>query len=372
MSANYIRQLKISTYRGISNLELNDLGAVNILLGDNNCGKTSVLEVIKSLQFPGDVRTWRNIAYRSQNILVARDSLFDAFIFLTDINNEDHQIKYSVDIEGASHVIEINESVEDVEITFAEAKEMNLWMPWHVDEPENEDTLVPDAQKIRIEFLIDKQSVLNSEIYNFSGSRLVVGEKEQGVKLMERRVNFISPVQHADARPFLKDVFNTPELYESMLNVLREFDPGVISINVDNGSPYTRKSVYKILSKENAEALPLDVYGDGMKKAILLMSAVVASKDGVLLIDEFETAIHISAMESLYSWLLESCKLLNVQLFMTTHSIEAVDKLLESSEHTEEIRVIRLKKKNGKTYSRILSGKEALEDRQNYDMELRI
>ena len=32
-----------------------------------------------------------------------------------------------------------------------------------------------------------------------------------------------------------------------------------------------------------------------MKKAILLMSAVIAAKDGILLLDEFETAIHTSA-----------------------------------------------------------------------------
>lgn len=32
------------------------------------------------------------------------------------------------------------------------------------------------------------------------------------------------------------------------------------------------------------------------KKAILLISAVVSAKNGILLLDEFETAIHTSAM----------------------------------------------------------------------------
>ena len=80
---------------------------------------------------------------------------------------------------------------------------------------------------------------------------------------------------------------------------------------------------YKILSKSNKKALPLNVYGDGMKKAILLMSAVIAAKDGILLLDEFETAIHTSAMNKTFKWIIESCKKLNVQVFMTSHSKEA-------------------------------------------------
>ena len=67
-------------------------------------------------------------------------------------------------------------------------------------------------------------------------------------------------------------------------------------------------NVSKILSKSNKKALPLNVYGDGMKKAILLMSAVIAAKDGILLLDEFETAIHTSAMNKTFKWIIESCE----------------------------------------------------------------
>ena len=38
------------------------------------------------------------------------------------------------------------------------------------------------------------------------------------------------------------------------------------------------------------------------------MSAVIAAKDGILLLDEFETAIHTSAMNKTFKWIIESCK----------------------------------------------------------------
>ncbi|MFA7128629.1 MAG: AAA family ATPase, partial [Sphaerochaeta sp.] len=50
--AKHISELNIITYRGIRNLEIDDLGRVNILLGDNNSGKTSVLEAIQILCNP--------------------------------------------------------------------------------------------------------------------------------------------------------------------------------------------------------------------------------------------------------------------------------------------------------------------------------
>ena len=100
----------------------------------------------------------------------------------------------------------------------------------------------------------------------------------------------------------------------------------IMSINYDNSEENgRRRGVYKILSKSHKKALPLNVYGDGMKKAVLLMSAVIAAEDGVLLIDEFETAIHTSAMENTFRWILETCRKLNMQVFVTSHSKEAIE-----------------------------------------------
>jgi hypothetical protein len=57
---------------------------------------------------------------------------------------------------------------------------------------------------------------------------------------------------------------------------------------------------------------------------------------------------------------------------MTTHSIEALDKLLGCNEaELGNMKVITLKKKNGRTYSRIIDGQEAQQLRLDNDAELR-
>lgn len=43
---NMLNEFGVGGYRGLKDLELNDLKKVNIFIGSNNCGKTSILEAI--------------------------------------------------------------------------------------------------------------------------------------------------------------------------------------------------------------------------------------------------------------------------------------------------------------------------------------
>jgi len=105
---------------------------------------------------------------------------------------------------------------------------------------------------------------------------------------------------------------------------------------------------------------------------LLLMSAIVKAKDGILLLDEFETAIHTSVMSDVFSWILKTSKRLNVQLFLTSHSEEAIKKILTCDEKLKKsIRVVTLAKINGETKARVLNVDDALMLNSKFGMELR-
>ena len=44
---DYLKNLKINNFRGLKNLEIDNLKRVNIFVGNNNTGKTSILEAIQ-------------------------------------------------------------------------------------------------------------------------------------------------------------------------------------------------------------------------------------------------------------------------------------------------------------------------------------
>lgn len=130
--------------------------------------------------------------------------------------------------------------------------------------------------------------------------------------------------------------------------------------------------VYMVLSKNHHSAIPLNSYGDGMKKALLLLSAIVRSQNGILLLDEFETAIHTSGMDSIFSWLLQSAIKMNVQVFLTSHSKEAIDKILRMNESIQSnINVYTLYNCDDNNYVRMLNCQDAIDAQDKLGLELR-
>ena len=77
-------------------------------------------------------------------------------------------------------------------------------------------------------------------------------------------------------------------------------------------------------------------------------------------------------MNTTFKWVIESCKKLNVQVFMTSHSKEAIDKVLKCSpECIDDIAVYTLYKDSEGTSVRRLDGKMAIEARDKMGLELR-
>lgn len=99
---------------------------------------------------------------------------------------------------------------------------------------------------------------------------------------------------------------------------------------------------------------------------------MIRNQNGILLLDEFETAIHTSAMHKVFKWILDTCIRLNVQVFLTSHSKEAIDKVLKcSDELREKMAVYTLYRDAEGTSVRRLSGNKALEVQDEMGLELR-
>jgi AAA15 family ATPase/GTPase len=69
-----------------------------------------------------------------------------------------------------------------------------------------------------------------------------------------------------------------------------------------------------------------------MRRAVLLASTLPSLQNGgVLLVDEIETGIHVSALGRVFAWLTKAARELRVQIIATTHSLEAVDAMAMSN-----------------------------------------
>ena len=353
--AIHVKNLKIDTYRGIKNLQLNNFKDINIFTGDNNTGKTSILEVLNSLKNPLATSSWKIALRIPENSFSSNQlSLFESFKLLFNIENQ-KVIKYSY-----SHKEEKNISI------YAREKEILLTPQQRdkilgvIDLEEEQNKYIPN-KNLELEFL-ENDSLVNRDVIFEISRKLTTTDSKEEIKTV-----YVSPFQHIESTVYLNDILDNPILFQDMLEVLKEFDKDIISINAGK---IGNTVVYKVLSKQ--KTIPLNVYGDGMKKAILLISAVVSAKNGILLLDEFETAIHTSAMNTVFTWILKTCLKLNVQLFLTSHSKEAIEKVLSCSEELQShINLYTLYKKEDKIVARELSAKKALEASEEFGLELR-
>ena len=128
----------------------------------------------------------------------------------------------------------------------------------------------------------------------------------------------------------------------AVLELIRSFDDNILDLQILSTS--TTQATLYIKHKELGFA-PLYVFGDGFKHALVIALTLLTTANGVLLVDEIETSIHVSALSRVFSWLIETCRRLEIQLFVTTHNLEAIDAMLQPEIATDDIVAFRLNPK---------------------------
>ncbi|WP_321414271.1 AAA family ATPase [uncultured Desulfobacter sp.] len=84
-------------------------------------------------------------------------------------------------------------------------------------------------------------------------------------------------------------------------------------------------------------ALDLTEYGEGMQRIFFISLLFASAQNGVVLIDEFENAIHSEIIEKFVIFIDELARLFNVQVFLTTHSKECIDAFLSKVSDLTEV-----------------------------------
>ena len=109
-----------------------------------------------------------------------------------------------------------------------------------------------------------------------------------------------------------------------------------------------------------------------MTRIFQIILSLVCSKDGVLLIDEFETGLHWSVQQQAWEMIFTLAEKLNVQVFVTTHSKDCVESFnqvwSENPEQGSFYRIYRDKKEQIKTQHYEL---ELLNSSMDIDAEVR-
>jgi predicted ATPase len=131
-----------------------------------------------------------------------------------------------------------------------------------------------------------------------------------------------SGVAGAEAMRLWDKVTLTP-LEEQVISSLAIIYPGLVRISF-LPAPTSRTRVPWVKLSSLDQPAPLKTLGDGVSRIFGIALALVNAKDGLLLIDEVENGIHNSVHSLLWQFLIDAAERLNVQVFATTHSSDAI------------------------------------------------
>lgn len=368
-----LENVTIHQFRGLRDLELKDLGRINLLVGINNSGKTSVLEALSVYCHPLDIKVWLSTAsQREQEMRLYRTRLLDAIRWLFTHNSasivepDKPIIISSTGLFSVKKLIASYEEQEEIWLS-EEINIRNISNEEEIEndneqEIENEDTpRVRKGIKLKIELFAELFADGACQLGLFgeppgSTTDFSLWEDEHLYRLSGKRepslkTSVVTPSSHrSEVSQFRLLSEATFQNFKSdVVKLLQQMDNNIsdIEILLPPESMSSRFNIY--IQHKKLGLAPVSTFGDGIRRLLHIALKLASVKGGILLIDELESTIHTEALQNSFQWLVKWCTEMDVQLFATTHSLEAVDALLEVTKSDSDLVLYRLEPKEGKT-----------------------
>ncbi|MFC1642778.1 ATP/GTP-binding protein [Myxococcota bacterium] len=322
-----LRSLRLRNFRGFREFRMAGLGRVNLLVGTNNCGKTSVLEAIQILAAPGAPwPLWETLVRRGET----REGGDEREVEVAHIVHG-HQM----DAEASFSVAGTNDGDErNVKATFRErmarlTRKTTRQVELFETDSDDERELAP------LELLIEWQSGEQHRSLEWPLTRRGGLLRDLLSTEVRRATAELSPVHFITTEGLTRDkvvaLFDetvlTPD-ESTVLQALRTIDPSIERVaSVGTSRRYVFGARGGIVMLAEGKRLPIGSMGDGIWRLLGIALALVRARGGTLLVDEIDTGLHYTVLVDMWRLVLDTARRLEVQVFATTHSRDCYEAL---------------------------------------------
>lgn len=333
-----IPKLSLRAFRGLRSVDLSGLSRLNLIIGGNNVGKTSILEALVLLygnyadlkRLPGLFR-WgcgNGESERDFWSLLARDRSFDGFV----LESEDAKVIAEPD-PSASKGWSLVRTSKQAEGSSASILQLDAEGCGELCEPLNK-----SAQTLSIITADCPIAAVTTRRYQ---------------QLLEKH-----PRRAEELHSLLREAL---EPRASGLRLLPDGEDGaarVLAIEMDGG-----------------RVLPFSQMGQGFARCFHLLCEILLGESRIVLIDEVESGLYYRSLEPLWRGVLPLLEQLDVQVFATTHSLECMQAAAraESSCSKEAVAFIRLDRhiRNPERINAVVFPASTLQSAMDFGEEMR-
>ncbi len=370
-----LNSLEIKNFRSLEDFKVAKLGRVNLIVGKNNSGKSTVLEALRIYAGNAQRELLVNIAAshdETYQLDSTKTGYSDSSIPFEDLftgrkfPNDDKAIAIgeSVDDDSTLHInyliaIDDNEfndqNAEIIDIkrssfgrSITNSEYIALVKARGSDFVTKRDNLMLRKNKRTIsisltdDFFTNEKAISVYSSDEFSGIRSSFLHKELGITPCSFiPTQFISIDRLAKEWDNIVGTEHEEIVKQAMRIILPEFENiYFVQNNKALSSMGGSQRTAKVKLPNLPRPVPLKSLGDGMIRVLQLALKLVSAKGGFLLIDEFENGLHYTVQEKIWELLFKMADELDVQVFATTHSrdcIESFTKVALDNEKTEGV-----------------------------------
>lgn len=332
--ASHFTSADIANYRRIKDIKLNNLKRINLFVGPNNSGKTSVLECFYLMTRLNDIA-----AFLETEQLRSKSEEFNPEVIVKNIPA--HISASGVFNELPTKITLSKETTDD-----------------NIDRTAYLTTLYADA------IYGDKEWKAYTNIYQNSDPQIFYTSAAHLCKAC-----FTSPYLHN--RKTVHKAHHHVVLHKLLKKIIDfikvEVDPTIENIEQTNPNGDSRFIVTSSLHKSGID---ITKYGEGLQRIFEIALLLAYCTNGVLCIDEIDSGIHNKLLKKFTMFVLELAREYNVQVFISTHSKECVDAF--AALNSDELMAYKMKFKADYSLDfRFIGGKRLNDLIEEMDIDIR-